>query len=455
MLPLILIVPAVLTSLLMGGGSQQPVAGIGQATASPSARESFGSLPVALATPSGSVEAWATPTRSPRATPTPTARATPKPTAKPKSPAPKPPPPVGTAGYGAGTRGGAGGRLIAVTNLNDSGAGSLRAAMAANGPRTVVFRVGGLLSLKSDLVIKSPYITVDGSTAPQGGVVIRDGMLKVLSHDVIVRDLRLRPSDQVAQPADDDAVTLNGLSGEVYNVVLDHLTMLWGPDIGGLSILGNVHDVTVQYSIMGEGLYLSRHPEAVASQSGHSMAASVFQLDPNVHWPERITFHHNLFTTSDQRMPVVQGAECVDLVNNVIYNWGNKGLHGNPRAMNVVGNWFRSGPETTRKLVYEWQHHSANPNPYPASVYLSGNAADGFAYEVEAPAGVIRKSLACGSLSVRASAAKTAYAVVLGSVGVTRPNRDVVDQRIIGNVQGRRGTFFNGAGYPAPNPYYP
>jgi pectate lyase len=314
--------------------------------------------------------------------------------------------------------------------------------------------VGGTISLKSDLRIDQPFVTLDGSSAPSP-VVIRNGMLLITSHDVIVRHLRLRPGDQVASPGDVDAVSLNGLRSETYNVVLDHLTMVWGPDIGGLSMLGNVHDVTVQYSIMGEGLYLSRHPEAVVAQDGHSMGASVFQLDAGVPWAKRVTFHHNLFTTSDNRMPVVQGAECVDLVNNVIYNWGVKGLAGNPRAMNVVNNWFRTGPETTSKLVYEWQQHSANPNPYSNSVYLAGNMADGFTSAVEAPAGVVRSSAACGGLSVAGGTAQAAYNTVVAAAGATLPARDAVDQRIIANLLNRSGTFFNGAGLAAPNPYWP
>jgi pectate lyase len=358
------------------------------------------------------------------------------------------------AGYGAGTKGGAGGKVIAVTNLNDSGAGSLRAALTASGPRTVVFQVGGTIRLQSDLRVTDPFVTVDGSTAPSP-VAIRDGMMLVVTHDVVLRHLRFRPGDQVAAANEVDAVSINGLSGEVYNVVLDHVTMLWGPDIGGLSILGNVHDITVQYSIMGEGLYLSRHPEAVISQDGHSMGASIFQLRTDVAWPKRLTFHHNLFTTSDQRMPVVQGAECVDLVNNVIYNWGNKGLHGNPRALNVVNNWFRAGPETTTKLVYQWQHHSANPEPYGNSVYLAGNTADGFTAASEAPAGVLRSSAACGGLSVNAETAQAGYNTVVGAAGATLPARDAVDQRVIANVVNRSGSFFNGAGLGGSAPYWP
>jgi pectate lyase len=399
-------------------------------------------------TPEPTVRATPTPapTREPSPTPRPTTQPSPSPTA--------PPPPAGVAGYGSGTPGGRGGEVVAVTNLNDSGAGSLRDAINGSGPRTVAFRAAGTIRLKSDLMITDPYLTVDGGTAP-GAVVIRGAAVKVVTHDVILRNLRIRPGDAVSNPSDVDAVTLNGLSGEVHHVVLDHLTMLWGPDIGGLAVLGNVHDISVQYSIMGDGLYLSAHPEAVPSQGGHSMGASIFQLDPGVQWGRRMTFHHNLFTTSDQRMPVVQGAECVDLVNNVIYNWGNKGLHGNPRGMNAVNNWFRRGPETTRELVYQWQHHAANPNPYADSVYLAGNVADGFEYAVDAPSSVLRGSPACGGLSIAAESPRDAYASVLASAGASRPVRDIVDQRVIADVVARSGRFFNGAGYPAPNPYWP
>jgi pectate lyase len=446
---------------LLGPGEQpepvsvQSASPTESATASAAPTDDPARLMLALATAKPTAEPTPEPTARPTVAPTaaPTVAATPVATPAPTSP-PVAPPAVGVAGYGAAADGGLGGRVATVTNLNDSGAGSLRAAIAGSGSRTVVFAVSGTIALKSDLVISDPFLTIDGSTAP-GPVAVRGAAVKIVTHDVILRHLRLRPGDDVAQPAEVDALTINGLSGEAYNIVVDHVTMLWGPDIGGLAILGNVHDVTVQYSIMGEGLYLSRHPEAVTSQDGHSMAASIFQLDAGVQWPRRLTFHHNLFTTSDQRMPVVQGAECVDLVNNVIYNWGNKGLHGNPRSMNVVNNWFRSGPETTTKLIYQWQHHSANPNPYPNSVYLAGNTADGFTAANEAPSGVLRSSTACGGLSVSGDSAQVAYNTVVAAAGATLPVRDVVDQRVISNLTTRGGTFFNGSGSGGTTPYWP
>jgi pectate lyase len=400
------------------------------------------------------------PSASVAPTPRPSASA-PTPTVPPASVAPTPgptnptvPAPVGVAGYGAGAKGGAGGKVIAVTNLNDSGSGSLRAALEASGPRTVVFEVGGTIQLSGDLRITNPFVTIDGSTAPRP-VVIRDGMLLITAPEVIVRHLRLRPGDQVSSPADVDAVTINGLNNDVYNVVLDHLTMIWGPDIGGLAILGGAHDITVQYSIMGEGLYLSRHPEATAGQGGHSMGANIVQMTANGPWPQRVTLHHNLFTTSDSRMPRVQGGECIDLVNNVVYNWGVWAASGNPRAMNLVNNWFRAGPEMVTPYAYRWQKQADLPNPFQASVYQAGNVGDGFTYAVEAPNGVLRSNAACGGLSIGAQTAQAAYNTVISAAGATLPVRDAVDQRIIANVLNRTGSFFNGSGHPAPVPTYP
>jgi pectate lyase len=412
------------------------------------------------------VSALAGITGSPTPTPTPAA-GIPSPTASasaaatpsaspPPTPAATPPPATsGYIGYGAESAGGRGGVIRTVTNLNDSGPGSLRAALEASGPRIVTFDIAGTISLQSDLRIANPYITVAGETAPSPGIVVRFGSLKVDTHDVILRQLRLRPSDLVEAPADDDALTLNGLHTSVFNVVVDHVSMVWGPDIGGLAVLGNVHDATISNSIMGEGLYFSRHPEAIGSEGGHAMAANVTQMDAGQAWPTRITLWHNLFTTADTRMPRLQGASCVDIVDNVIYNWGTRSAGGNPRSANVVNNWYRSGPETVAHEFWGPQTSTVVPTLFTQVVYQAGNVADGFTASPGGPTSVYVASVRCGGLSVAAGAPSGAYASVLAAAGATLPVRDVVDQRIIGNVIARRGAFFNGMGYPAPNPYYP
>ena len=400
------------------------------------------------------------PTPTPRATPTPTP--TPSQTTKP-TPTPtatsQPTQPAGdgkVVGYGAGTVGGSGGRQLVVTNLADSGPGSLRAALEASGPRIVVFDVAGTISLQGSIHVKNPNLTVAGETAPSPGITVRGGSLLIRTSEVIVRDLRLRPGDGVPDPNDVDAMTLNGVNEAVSNVIVDHVTMLWGPDIGGLAILGDVRNVTIQNSIMGEGLYLSAHSEATAAQGGHSMAANVTQLDPGLPDPRRITFWRNLFTTSDTRMPRFQGAECVDVVNNVMYNWGIKPAHGNPRSLNLVNNWFRAGPLTQAQQFWQVQTSIVSPNAFDASVYTSGNFADGIQGGRESSATVYADSPRCGGMSVTPGDPHDAYAAVVDGAGAILPVRDAVDRRVIANVVDRTGgSFFNGAGYPGPNPYWP
>jgi hypothetical protein len=410
--------------------------------------------------PTPTASATATPTVRPTqtASPTPTAAqvATPPPTATPQPSEPPPPPGSGTVvGYGAGTVGGAGGRQLAVTTLADSGPGSLRAALEASGKRVVVFRVAGTIRLRSTINVTDPYLTVAGETAPAPGITVRDGGLLVRASEVILRHLRLRPGDQVDSPDDVDALTINGANGAVANVVVDHVTMLWGPDIGGLAVLGDVRNLTVQHSIMGEGLYLSAHSEGTAGEGGHSHAANVTQLDGGLAAPRRLTFWRNLFTTANTRIPRFQGAECVDVVNNVIYNWGRDAAHGNPRSLNLVNNWFRAGPETESHLFWKVQTSDVTPRAFSDAVYVAGNVADGFRGNRDEAAGVYAGSPRCGGLSAPAGDPAAAYAAVLDRVGAIAPLRDAVDRRLIDNVLSRSGRFVNGAGYPGPNPYWP
>ena len=128
-------------------------------------------------------------------------------------------------GYGRFAKGGRGGRVIAVTNLNDSGPGSLRAAVEAEGPRTVVFNVSGMITLQSRLVIRNPFITIAGQTAPGKGICIRNYNLGAFgSHDVIIRYVRVRPGNTSGQ-------TLDGMGlASCDNSIIDHCSISWTMD---------------------------------------------------------------------------------------------------------------------------------------------------------------------------------------------------------------------------------
>jgi pectate lyase len=363
-------------------------------------------------------------------------------------------------GFGTNTPGGRGGQIIYVTNLDDSGVGSLRSALTASGPRTVLFRVSGTISLEKDISIKEPYLTIAGQTAPGEGVQIRGAQIHIQTHDVIIRYLKVRSGDlmDASSEEDRDAITINNLD-QAYNIVIDHSTMIWGPDIGGLSFLNDTHDATVSYSIMGEGLYLSHHPEGVQVTDGHSMSMNITELDSPFP-PRRITAHHNLLTTSADRNPRIIGGENIDIVNNVIYNWKNSASQGNPRSLNLINNMYIRGPMTSKPTsLFIWIPKVEDGGSWHyGSVYEKGNVAEGFSVERKAPMQVYAETLFTPySISSLEDSPEVAYNKVLRDAGANlqvgattgyfRTIRDSVDQRIIDDLVNRTGSLFNGIDY--------
>ena len=396
------------------------------------------------ATPTASATATPTPlpTTSPSSTPTPTPSPSPSPTSTP-SPTPAPSSPASStscapAGFGAAATGG-------TTVVNVSTAAELKAAASQSGRiirlASGVYDVGGALNLASNTTIER----APGSTA-----IIKGGLFLKSTTNVIIRDLAIRASDESGSPGELDAITMNGLTGPVSRVLVSNVTAIWGPDIGGIAVLGDVNDVTVQCSILGEGLRFSEHHEG-APPTGHSMGLSVFQLRTDVDPADRLTFRLNLLTTSDRRMPVIHGARQVDWVNNWTYNFGRNGPDGNPRGLNFVGNVVQSGPLTEADpSVWRSRPHSANPCCYPASVYLSDNLAVGFPYRVESN---VTRTTPAHALSVTPIPASQVKAFVLANAGPL--TRDATDTRILDNARNGTGVYMNGHNYPPPNPQWP
>ncbi|MFZ2403686.1 MAG: hypothetical protein WAW41_01015, partial [Methylobacter sp.] len=213
-------------------------------------------------------------------------------------------------GFGAETPGGRGGKIIEVTNLNDSGTGSLRAALAASGPRIVVFRVSGTIVVKSKMSVTQPFLTVAGQTAPGEGITLKndpsnDKMpLVINTHDVVLRFLRVRAGASSADAGNIDATDL----GNAYNVVVDHCSFSWATD--EVFTAGGAHDFTLQWNAMYEGLNNASHPEGAHSKGLHLRETGT----------DHISVHHNLLAHNYDRNPNINSDGTVDLVNNVFYD---------------------------------------------------------------------------------------------------------------------------------------
>src|SRR5271170_7103368 len=192
----------------------------------------------------------------------------------------------GAEGFGRFATGGRGGDVYHVTNLGDSGPGSLREGIAtANGPRTIVFDVSGTIELKDRLRVSTSRLTIAGQTAPGDGITLKDQIFQIdHASDMIVRYLRIRLGDKNKPIGADDTINVE----HVRNVMLDHLSASWGID--GIMDVAYASNVTLQWSIFAEALNRSLH-----HKGAHAMLSSWRKLKGNV------TLHHNLFASSRNR----------------------------------------------------------------------------------------------------------------------------------------------------------
>jgi hypothetical protein len=239
-------------------------------------------------------------------------------TAAPPPPPPPPPPaglPVvpGAYGYGMQTRAAYGcgttPAVMTVTNLNDSGAGSLRAAAEATVPRVVVFEVGGYVDLNDMIRVQSPCITVAGQTGPSPGITLRKYGIEVITHDVLLQHIRVRPGEWGQWKADNCGIIAYG--GNTYNIVLDHVSVSWGPDenIAADTYYSGDMNMTVWRSIAAEGL---DHPASATDSPSHGIL--VMQKS------RKVAIIQNIMITNRERNPFMHGETSTAIINNVIYN---------------------------------------------------------------------------------------------------------------------------------------
>jgi hypothetical protein len=352
----------------------------------------------------------------------------------------------GAEGAGALARGGRGGAVLKVTNLNDAGPGSLRAAVEAKGPRTVIFEVSGTIALKRPLKITEPLITIAGQTAPGDGVTLRGHPLEIAADDVVVRYLRSRLGDETG--VQNDAVSVN--SGR--RIILDHLSASWSVD-ETLSVSANYsapgggpYDVTVQWCLIGESLNRSLHDKGAHGYGSLVRGGRGSQF----------SFHHNLWASHTARMPRPGNyteakddplGAFFDFRNNVFYNWGGDASgynadNGSLAAYNFVGNAYIPGPNTGKKPA---AFKESNP---VARGYFEANAMNGvvptdpwsLVIGLKEPANRLAQPVNIPHGATQSWDA--AMAAVLDKAGASK-QRDPVDQRIVAGVRSRTHAIIN------------
>jgi hypothetical protein len=334
----------------------------------------------------------------------------------------------GAVGFGSMTVAGRGGKIVKVTTLNPSGPGSLDAALNTLGKRVVIFEVSGTIKLTKDLILRNPYITIAGQTAPSPGITVCGGGLAIVTHDVLIQHIRIRVGDAEYGPdkSDRDALKIYNQYKNTYNIVIDHCSFSWSIDENVSIAQAGAKNVSFTNNICSEGLYIAGHP-GYPPGTAHSKGMMIGSGVSNV------TVYGNLFAHNHQRNIQVGDINTrnIEEVNNLIYNWGSTAAdtYG---YLNVIGNHFIAGPNTTNE--------SFRVRSEQAQMYTYDNIGGTWWPGCTGTRRPVTKSIIPDS---RIMPSSKVYDYVLRNAGARPSDRDSVDQRIIREVQTGTGSFRN------------
>ncbi|WP_281225686.1 pectate lyase family protein [Flavobacterium aquiphilum] len=318
----------------------------------------------------------------------------------------------GADGFGKKAIGGRGGEVYHVVNLNDSGAGSFREAISQP-KRTVVFDISGVIKLESKLQIAS-YITIAGQTAPGDGIVVYgNGVSMTGSNDVIIRYMRFRGSVNMNKG------TCTLAADNAHDIIFDHVTVEWGR-------WDNLHikesnNVTLQYCLIGEGI----NPQMFGA------------LLEN---PTNLTIHHCLWVDNQSRNPKAKAG--IEVINNVIYNWGSNGLVGGHSAadhfQDLINNYFIAGPNSSNVFLGMFSatdhvYHRGNLVDLDKDGKLNGRAVIDSDI-INTTATLVNSAQRPGLSETAIESAEAAYKSVILNAGASL-KRDEIDNRLIAYVK--------------------
>jgi len=334
----------------------------------------------------------------------------------------------GAEGFGKFTTGGRGGKILKVTNLHDSGEGSLRKAIQSKGPRIIIFEVSGTIPLESPLDVNNGDLTIAGQSAPGDGICTKNYPVSIKANNVIVRFMRFRMGDEKGVQGD----ALGGTKG-AKNVIIDHCSISWATD--ECASFYNNSDFTLQWCIVSESLNASVHEKGQHGYGG-------------IWGGKGATFHHNLIASHHSRMPRFSGSsstpnselELVDFRNNVIFNWEINNIYGGEKGKyNVVNNYYKPGPATPESKLGRLLNPSA---PY-GKFYVAGNVIennvqvsnDNWAGGVQCDSpDSARATTPFKTVGLKEISARDAYMAVL-QYGGSSLRRDAVDRRLIEGIK--------------------
>ncbi len=367
----------------------------------------------------------------------------------------------GAEGGGKVSFGGRGGKVLVVTNLNDDGPGSFRWACEQGGARIIVFNVAGIIRLKSPLMIRAPYITIAGQSAPGDGVCIAGESVWIDTHDVIIRFMRFRRGETWVGRRD-DAIGGNPIG----NIMIDHVSASWGLD-ENMSMYRHMYNdstgktedkfgtvnITIQNSIFSEALDTWNH--AFGSTLGG----------------ENATFVRNLWANNAGRNPSIGWNGVFNFVNNVVYNWVHRSIDGGDyRAQyNIFNNYFKPGPATPKnnvgnRILKPESGRSKLAYKVYGRAYVNGNIMEGHPeitkdnwnggvqIEEMKDAGEFKDRIKVDKpiimTPITVLSATESFNYVLANAGATLPVRDAVDKRIMQEVKTGKATVLPGVKLP-------